>query len=258
MERIYFFVHTRPFYNFHEIFSKFRSNFDKFFLYISLILPSKIRPYVTDNFLKIIQNLLKFSLKFKNPKMFGFLQFLMVNIKMHRHPSTWQNATQSARQKLLCICRKINLVHIKKEFFGNYVSVYNNCGTRKIYISYAAPKITSSYSWWQISVWQTFDDTDTLLIKFLRHAAVCNILWHTETMPKPHCINVYTNFGICCAKPHSVASSIQHSVDTPIKTFMPWGNHWKFGPIYFYYTSISSLSLGTPFSMFFWYQWLYL
>ncbi len=30
-------------------------------------------------------------------------------------------------QKLLGICCKINLVHIKTEFFANYISVYKNC-----------------------------------------------------------------------------------------------------------------------------------
>ncbi len=34
------------------------------------------------------------------------------------------------RQNMLGICRKINLIHIKKEFFANYISVYKNYGMR--------------------------------------------------------------------------------------------------------------------------------
>ncbi len=33
----------------------------------------------------------------------------------------------ATRRKLLSIRRKINLIHIKTEFFANYISVYKNC-----------------------------------------------------------------------------------------------------------------------------------
>ncbi len=115
----------------------------------------------------------------------------------------WGVATQ---QKLLSICRKINHIHIKKEFFANYISVYRNCGTRNVYTSYATPKIMSHYSGRQILAQQTFDKTDILLIEFSYCAAFCNMPRHTETVPKPRCIDIYTIFGICrAAKPHFVA-----------------------------------------------------
>ncbi len=110
-------------------------------------------------------------------------------VKVRPHYAAWQNATQ--QQKLLGIYRKIN---------HNYISIYKNCGMRNTYVSYAAPKIVSHYSWLQILV------RDTLPIKFLCRMAFCNMLQHAETMPKLRRIDIYTIFGICCvAKPHSVS-----------------------------------------------------
>ncbi len=110
------------------------------------------------------------------------------------------------RQKLLGVSCKINHIHIKKEFFANYVSLYKNWGMRNTFASYAALKITSHYSWQQISVYQTFDDTNILTIKFSCHKTFCNKPQNAGTMPKPRRIDVYTTYSICRAtKPYFVA-----------------------------------------------------
>ncbi len=94
----------------------------------------------------------------------------------------------AAWQKLFSICRKINHVHIKKEFFANYISVYKNCEMRNMYAPYATPKIMSLQlvAWWHIAAWQIFDETDILLIKFSCCVSFCNMLRHAETMPHCH------------------------------------------------------------------------
>ncbi len=67
-------------------------------------------------------------------------------------------------------------------------------------------KLCLHNSWWQISLQQTINDTDTLLIKFLCTMAFCHMLQYVEAMPKPHRVDVYTIFGIChVTKPHCIA-----------------------------------------------------
>ncbi len=65
---------------------------------------------------------------------YHFEYFHLVNVKVRPHYAAWQNATQcgfATRQKLLNICRKISLVHIKKKkHFADYISVYKNCRTK--------------------------------------------------------------------------------------------------------------------------------
>ncbi len=57
----------------------------------------------------------------------------------------------AARQKLLDICRKINFVHVKKEFSTNYTSVYKNCEqeTRKHQMPHQKLRLTTVDSKYQ-------------------------------------------------------------------------------------------------------------
>ncbi len=55
----------------------------------------------------------------------------------------------AARQQLLGICRKINLIPIKKNFLSTIFQFTKTVDEK--HASYAAPKITSHYSWRQIS-----------------------------------------------------------------------------------------------------------
>ncbi len=147
------------------------------------------------------------------------------SVKVHSHYTVWQSATQygfTVLQKLLGICCKISHAHIKKEFLANYFPVYKNCIMKKTYASYAAPKITSHYS-------KTFDDTDTLPIKFSCSAAFCNMLQLGETMPKPHRIDIYAIFGLSrvakpcfyCILPCGIVWMHLITLDDPYVIYLP-------------------------------------
>ncbi len=72
-------------------------------------------------------------------------------------------------------------------------------------------KLRVHCSWWQISVQQTFDETDTLSIKFQapRHSTICRS--HAETAPHWHLhYSWHLPHGkvvLCCILPHGIVST---------------------------------------------------
>ncbi len=94
--------------------------------------------------------------------------------------------------KVLSICRKINCVLIKEEFFASYISVYKNYGMRNTYAPYVTPKNEVSLLFTaNISV-QTIDETGILPIKFSCHMAFYNIY------------TIFSKATLCCILLHGI------------------------------------------------------
>ncbi len=140
------------------------------------------------------------------------------SLKVCPHYAAQQNATRcgfAIWQKLLGICRKIDHIHIKEEFFTNYISVYKNWGPRNTYASYAAPKMTCTLQltanigaanlWW----YRHFADRIFMLRGILQHAAS----WGSHAGATPHWRLHYFQYlprgevALCCILPHGIVWS---------------------------------------------------
>ncbi len=169
-----------------------------------------VKKFVNHGSKSIIQGMVGITNREWRGRTWGYLWKILVqckwlrksgpnNLKVRPHYATRQNATRhglAVWQKLLSICHKIDRVHIKKQFFPT-IFQFTKTVERETWTNHMPhQKLPLHYSWWQILVWLIFDDTDTLPIEFSCRTAFCNMPHHAEAVPKPHCVDIYTIFGV--------------------------------------------------------------
>ncbi len=169
-----------------------------------------------------LQNESKTAKSVKTANGMNYLGWSKSSVMVRSHYAAWENATRRVMvrsryaawenatwQKLLGICHKIDHFHIKKEFFANYISVYN-CGMRNMYATYATPKITFTLlltgNIGAANLWLYWHFANRIFMphSILQHVAACK----SRAKAVPHwCLHYFWHLScrgkatLCCILP---------------------------------------------------------